>query len=178
MDERPAVCRAAGGFCRDRPAPPVRRRARAESTRPDHCGQGFHPSAGRADKGRQLHRMVVSARRWLRPCHRDDAGYRRRGTEGGAMKTGLVAAALALVLAPARADARVWVVGPGDSDFPLISPAVAAAADGDEIRIRAGVYREDIVLDKQLSLVGEGRPVLFGTGNGTVIDVVADGCTI
>jgi nitrous oxidase accessory protein len=90
----------------------------------------------------------------------------------------LVAAAIGVLLAPARADARVWTVGRGATDFPLIAPAVATAADGDEIRIGAGVYREDIVLNKRLTLIGVGRPIIFGTGNGTVIDVVADHCTI
>ena len=94
------------------------------------------------------------------------------------MNAALAAAAIALLLAPLRAEARVWTVGPGATDFPLIAPAIAAAADGDEIRIGAGVYREDIVLRKRLTLVGVGQPIIFGTGNGTVIDVFADHCTI
>lgn len=94
------------------------------------------------------------------------------------MKTALLAAAIILLANPVRAEGRIWTVGRGSADFPLIAPAIAAAANGDEIRILAGVYREDLVLDKRLSLVGEGRPVLFGTGNGTVIDVRADNCVI
>lgn len=94
------------------------------------------------------------------------------------MKIILLAAALALLVIPARVEARVWTVGRGNADFPLIAPAIAAAADGDEIRIGPGVYREDLVLDRRIALVGEGQPVLFGTGHGTVIDVLADGCAI
>jgi nitrous oxidase accessory protein len=90
----------------------------------------------------------------------------------------LVAAAIALALIPARAESRVWTVGRGNTDFPLIAPAIAAAADGDEIRVRDGVYREDLVLSRRVALIGEGRPVLFGTGHGTVIDVQADGCEV
>lgn len=94
------------------------------------------------------------------------------------MTTLVLAAAALLMTIPARVDARVWTVGHGHTDFPLIAPAIAAASDGDEIRIIGGVYREDLVLQKRLSLIGEGRPVLFGTGNGTVIDVAADRCVI
>ncbi|RPI57618.1 MAG: nitrous oxide reductase family maturation protein NosD [Acidobacteria bacterium] len=94
------------------------------------------------------------------------------------MKLGLLAAAIALLTIPVRVEGRVWTVGRGDADFPLIAPAIAAAADGDEVRVGAGVYREDLRLDRRVSIVGEGQPVLFGTGNGTVIDVRADGCEI
>ncbi len=92
------------------------------------------------------------------------------------MKALLLAAAI--VASPAPVEGRVWTVGRGSTDFPLIAPAIAVAADGDEIRISPGVYREDLVLAKRLSLVGEGGPVLFGTGRGTVIDVRADNCEI
>lgn len=94
------------------------------------------------------------------------------------MKAVLLAAAVAMMAMPARVEGRVWTVGRGSTDFPLIAPAIAHAEDGDEIRIGPGVYREDLVLAKRLSLVGEGRPVLFGTGRGTVIDVRADNCVI
>jgi nitrous oxidase accessory protein len=94
------------------------------------------------------------------------------------MKTVLLAAVFAVLAIPGALDARVWTVGRGSTDFPLIAPAIAHAQDGDEIRIGPGAYREDLVIAKRLSLVGEGRPVLFGTGRGTVIDVRADGCTI
>jgi nitrous oxidase accessory protein len=94
------------------------------------------------------------------------------------MRFDLLVAAIALVTIPVRVEGRVWTVGRADADFPLIAPAIAAAADGDEIRVRPGVYREDLVIRKRLSIVGEGRPILFGTGNGTVVDVKADRCEI
>lgn len=94
------------------------------------------------------------------------------------MKPLLLAMIVAMMATPSLAESRVWTVGRGSTDFPLIAPAVAAAKAGDEIRIGPGVYREDLILAKRLSLVGEGRPVLFGTGRGTVIDVQADNCEI
>jgi nitrous oxidase accessory protein len=88
----------------------------------------------------------------------------------------LVAAALALLAAPAQA--RTWTVGGPGADFPLIAPAIAAAAAGDVIQVRGGVYREDLVVDKRLSIVGEGQPRLFGTGLGTVVTILAAGCEL
>jgi nitrous oxidase accessory protein len=41
-----------------------------------------------------------------------------------------------------------------------------------------GVYREDLVLDKPLALIGEGHPTLFGTGLGSVVTIVAPGCEL
>jgi nitrous oxidase accessory protein len=94
------------------------------------------------------------------------------------MKALVLTAAIAISVLPARVEGRVWTVGRATADFPLIAPAIAAAADGDEIRIGEGVYREDLVLGRRVSLVGDGRAILFGTGAGTVIDVMADGCEI
>jgi len=88
-----------------------------------------------------------------------------------------VAAAVVLALLAGTAEARTWTVGSG-GDFPLISPAIAAAADGDVVEVRGGVYREDLLLDKRLKLVGVGRPRLFGTGIGTVVTIVAPECEL
>jgi nitrous oxidase accessory protein len=73
------------------------------------------------------------------------------------------------------AEARTWKVGGPDADFPLISPAIFAARDGDVIVVAAGVYREDLVIDRRLALIGVGRPTLFGTGQGTVVTILAAG---
>jgi nitrous oxidase accessory protein len=92
----------------------------------------------------------------------------------------LRAAALALGFAwvPAFASARVWKVGGAGADFPLIAPAIAAASDGDTVQVRSGVYREDLVLERRIALVGERWPVLVGTGQGTVVELRADGCVV
>ena len=86
--------------------------------------------------------------------------------------------AIVVVLVAASADARTWTVGGDGSDFPLIAPAIAAASPGDVIRVRGGVYREDLILDKPLALIGEGHPTLFGTGLGSVVTVTAPGCEL
>lgn len=84
-------------------------------------------------------------------------------------------AALAILLGVAARPliARTWTVGGAAADFPLIAPALAAAADGDTVRVRGGVYRENLVLGKRIALVGERRPVLIGTGETTVVEIAA-----
>jgi nitrous oxidase accessory protein len=47
------------------------------------------------------------------------------------------------------------------------------APAGSTLRIPAGVYRGDLIVDKPLRLVGEGRPRLEGSGDGSVIRVRA-----
>ena len=86
--------------------------------------------------------------------------------------------ASAAILAGAPLSARTWHVGGPGADFPLIAPAIAAAAPGDAVVVAAGVYREDLAIDKPLAIRGEGMPLLMGTGQGTVIDVGAPGCEI
>jgi nitrous oxidase accessory protein len=78
-----------------------------------------------------------------------------------------VAAVLAL-LAFGGAQAATLEVGP-DSTYPTIKEAVAAAEDGDEIRIRAGVYRENVTISKPLALRGDPGAVVDGGGRGTVV---------
>jgi nitrous oxidase accessory protein len=91
-------------------------------------------------------------------------------------RTGLCLVVLTLV--SVGAEARTWTVGGQGTDFPFITPAIAAAASGDVIRVLGGVYREDVVLDKPLALNGEGHPTLFGTGVGSVVTIAAPGCEL
>ncbi|HYT67261.1 MAG TPA: nitrous oxide reductase family maturation protein NosD [Vicinamibacterales bacterium] len=50
---------------------------------------------------------------------------------------------------------------------------IDAAAPGARIEISAGSYPGDLVIDRPLHLVGLGRPLLIGAGDGTVITVTA-----
>jgi nitrous oxidase accessory protein len=65
-------------------------------------------------------------------------------------------------------------VGPAGR-YPTIGAALAAARPGDTIRVAAGVYREKIVVEVPVVLVGEGRPVIDGEGKGTVVELRAPG---
>jgi nitrous oxidase accessory protein len=57
--------------------------------------------------------------------------------------------------------------------YPSIGAALAAAQPGDTIRVSAGVYREKLVVEVPVVLLGEGRPVIDGGGEGTVVELRA-----
>ncbi|MBS1788422.1 MAG: nitrous oxide reductase family maturation protein NosD [Acidobacteria bacterium] len=80
----------------------------------------------------------------------------------------------ALFLSSITAQANVLPVKPNES----IQTAIAAAKPGDTIRIESGIYVGQVILDKALTLEGIGKPVLRGTGKGSVVVVAADRCTI
>ncbi len=48
---------------------------------------------------------------------------------------------------------------------------IAAAKDGDTIVVGPGVYRERLVIDKRVRLVGSGRPVIDGGGEGDIVEI-------
>jgi parallel beta-helix repeat protein len=83
-----------------------------------------------------------------------------------------------VALMPVAAFGKTWTVGGSGADFPLVAPAIAAAADGDTILVRRGVYRENLTIDRRIALIGEGDAVLYGTGVGSIVKVQADGCEI
>ncbi|MCC7180078.1 MAG: nitrous oxide reductase family maturation protein NosD [Acidobacteria bacterium] len=124
------------------------------------------------------------------------AGTEGRATRRGRRPGGLVsvprialATLLAATLLPVPADAQV-----GDDAQPPSTGAlegrpepgrtsplqslVDAAAPGDRIVVPAGTYEGDLLIDKAISLVGDGRPVLRGSGTGSVVRIRAAGATI
>ena len=59
-----------------------------------------------------------------------------------------------------------------------ITDAIARAAPGDTIHIPPGVYREQLVIDKPITLVGERSPVIDGERRGDVVVIAAEGVTL
>jgi len=59
-----------------------------------------------------------------------------------------------------------------------IPAAIREANPGDTVHITAGVYPGNLLLDKRITLEGEGTAVVHGDGYGSVITVTADGCVI
>lgn len=90
------------------------------------------------------------------------------------MRTLLAAQVFTLVTVPCLAQGRVWTVdaanGPG-TDFLDLPPAVAAAVDGDVVRIRSGTYSA-ISTGKALALVGTAGVVVQGAFAVPPVDVV------
>ncbi|MFJ8073099.1 right-handed parallel beta-helix repeat-containing protein [Streptomyces sp. NPDC096176] len=97
----------------------------------------------------------------------------------------VTAIACPLVATSAAADGRHDLVVP--RDHPTIQAAVDAADAGDRIAVRPGVYREQVVIDKDVSIVGSGdrsttilapRTLTPGVGGSTSIVEIHNGATV
>ena len=113
--------------------------------------------------------------------------FRSTGVKSRAGAAALLAA-VAIVTArglAAQENAAGHVTTPGAiegrPDPKSLSPLQAqvdAAAPGSAIEVGAGIYEGDLVLDKPVRIVGKGRPVLRGSGSGSVVRVRASDVTI
>jgi nitrous oxidase accessory protein len=74
-------------------------------------------------------------------------------------------------------QARTLVVAPS-GQFADVREAIREAAANDTIEVRGGTYDGNLILDKPVVLEGVGWPVLRGTGKGSVVTVLATGCSI
>lgn len=72
-------------------------------------------------------------------------------------------------LAASQAGAAVLPVRAGES----IAAAIGRAHAGDTLRIEAGNYHENLLIEKPLTLQGVGHPVISGQGKGDTIRVHA-----
>lgn len=81
-------------------------------------------------------------------------------------------------------DARTYIVDDsGFANYATIQEAVVAAGDGDTIYIKPGLYSEEIILNKSLTLMpltGDTDPIILDGGSGleTGITITADGCSL
>lgn len=90
--------------------------------------------------------------------------------------TSCLAAVFCLVFA-VPVWARTLVVSPA-GPWTSISQALRTAADGDVVEVHGGSYNEDLVLDHSVQLVGIGNPTIHGRGDGSVVTIAADRCTM
>lgn len=84
---------------------------------------------------------------------------------------GLLLYSLTIIVASAE---QITVGAGNNTDFFKIQDAIDAASEGDMILVESGTYKEHLVLDKLVTLKGEGYPIVDGDGTGTVIWVRAD----
>ena len=80
---------------------------------------------------------------------------------------------------PGDAPAPTTLEGrPAPAQASPLQVRIDAAQPGDRIEIAAGTYTGDLYIDKAVTLVGTGRPVLRGSGSGSVVRVRAAGVTL
>lgn len=67
---------------------------------------------------------------------------------------------------------------PAAADASPLQARIDAARPGDRLVVGAGEYHGDLYIDRPITLVGEGRPRLLGSGRGSVVRVRAADVTI
>lgn len=75
-----------------------------------------------------------------------------------------------LILSAASLHAEEWDV---PARAGAISETLAQAADGDILRLSPGVYAEPVVIDRPITLDGQGHATIDGQGQGTVVTVTS-----
>lgn len=83
----------------------------------------------------------------------------------------------AVILFPAKAVGKTLRVE-ANAGQPGLQAILSSARAGDTIVLTSGVYSGDLEISVPLSLIGEGSPVIRGSGKGSVITLNANGCTI
>jgi len=68
----------------------------------------------------------------------------------------------------------------GNGDHTSIQAAIDNATAGETIRVWAGTYNENVVVDKALTLIGNGSAgtIIDGSDSGIVVELIADGVTL
>jgi nitrous oxidase accessory protein len=99
-------------------------------------------------------------------------------TQKGAASSGVRAAIVVVLGLAAIATAIVTMATAkayaSDEVSPSLQQRIDAAAPEDIVIVEGGVYQEHIVIDKPISLVGRGWPILDGGGEGDVLTIAAD----
>jgi parallel beta-helix repeat protein len=74
----------------------------------------------------------------------------------------------------APAHGAALTVGPGGS----IQAAINSAAGGETVVVEAGVYQEKLIVDKGITLLGIGRPLIDAGGAGSAVTLRAEGSRV
>ena len=67
---------------------------------------------------------------------------------------------------------------PAPADVSPVQQLIDRTETGGRVEIGPGTYRGDLVIDRPLQLVGHGRPLLIGSGHGSVVRIRAQGVVI
>lgn len=80
------------------------------------------------------------------------------------------------IIVPVAGTVKVNTVSTSVASRGFIQGLIDNASDGDTIYIPSGIYYENIIINKSISLVGEGKntTIIDGNENGTVVFISAD----
>jgi parallel beta-helix repeat protein len=67
---------------------------------------------------------------------------------------------------------------PANHRWDTIQEGINDANDGDTVLVYNGTYTENVVLNKRLTLTGEGMPNIDAHGSGDAINITVDNCTV
>ncbi len=82
---------------------------------------------------------------------------------------------------PVKAEPRTWTVDDdGPADFHTIQEAINAANPGDTIYVKAGIYYENVIVNKTITLIGESKSdcLVDGGGSSAVFRIMSDNVSI
>jgi parallel beta-helix repeat protein len=87
----------------------------------------------------------------------------------------MTAVYLGLEVVPKSVGATITVDDSGGANYTTIQAAVNAAQSGDTVFVYSGIYNEDVLINKTLTLTGEDRDtvVINGTGTKTVVEITS-----
>lgn len=91
----------------------------------------------------------------------------------------LVPAAQALPSIAEGSLASITVSASGnDGNYRSIQEAIDAAAPGSRIDVGSGIYFENLIVDRRVSLFGSGSTVIDGQQKGSAVTITADGVLV
>jgi len=85
----------------------------------------------------------------------------------------LIAGLILLIGFQVKSFAREITLGK-ESTYSSITEALQESTEGDIIVVRGGVYKENIVINKRVYLIGENQPVIEGNYRGDVVRIESD----
>src|SRR3989304_7646562 len=89
----------------------------------------------------------------------------------------LIACLILLTSFQVRSFAREITVGKGLT-YSSITEALHVSNEGDTIVVKNGVYKDNIVINKSVQLIGENQPIIDGNYRGNVVRIEADKAVI